>query len=123
MLGRKTQGNLACCFHSSLQVFKGASCRNSVSSKVKNDRLKPGKLLSQAEHIGAKRYRFQYHCIDSHEATFFKHRPFLLTYQAYNEISSVFYRDWDQILKLKEIGRMVSNLLFDLMSQWQLQAL
>ena len=46
LLGRRTKGNFACCFHSFLQVLERAFCSKSPISTGRNDRLKPGKLMN-----------------------------------------------------------------------------
>ena len=45
LLGRRTKGNLALCFHSFLQVFEGGFLQK-ISYFDGKDRLKPGKLLN-----------------------------------------------------------------------------
>ena len=54
LLGRRTKGHLAWCFHSFLQVSERAFCRKSLISTGRNDQLKPGKLLNLISHIGDK---------------------------------------------------------------------
>ena len=63
-LGRRAKGNLACCFHSSLQVVEWDFQRKSSIWLVRNGRLKPGKLLSLIGNIGIKQDSFQYRCFD-----------------------------------------------------------
>ena len=46
LLGRRRKGNVARCFHSSLQVSEGCFCRKSLISTGRNDQLKPDKLLN-----------------------------------------------------------------------------
>ena len=53
-----TKGNLAGCFHSFLQVSKGAFCRRSSIWIGRNGRLKPGKLLNLIKDIGNETRQF-----------------------------------------------------------------
>ena len=46
LLGRRTKGNLAWCFHLFLQVFERGFLQKSPISTGRNGRLKPGKLLN-----------------------------------------------------------------------------
>ena len=64
LLGRRTKGILAWCFLSFLQVFEKGILQKSPISTGRNDRLKPGKLLTD-EKDG-----FQHHCFDIQGAGF-----------------------------------------------------
>ena len=46
LLGRRTKGNFACCFHSFLQVFERGFLQKISYFDWKEDRFKPGKLLN-----------------------------------------------------------------------------
>ena len=58
LLGRRTKGNLAWCFHSFLQVFERGFLQKSHISTGRNDQLKPGKLLNLIGLIWNKTRQF-----------------------------------------------------------------
>ena len=54
VLRKENRMNFVSTFHSISLVLKGAFCRKSSISVVRNDRLKPDKLLNLAEYIGCE---------------------------------------------------------------------
>ena len=81
LLGRTTKGNLVCCFHSCLQVSKGAFGLKSQISSRRKSRLKLGKLLSLIGPIGNKLRQFSISLLlVFKEHHFFKTQGLLLTH-------------------------------------------
>ena len=78
LLGGRTNGNLVCYFHSSLQLLKGGFQQKVPHIDVRNGRLKPGKLMNQIGHIGNKTRQFSIIALMFTEQHFSKHRAFLL---------------------------------------------
>ena len=71
VLGRRTKGNLACCFHSFCRFSKRAFSRTSPTSTGRNGWLKPGKLLYLIGHIENQTRQF-YHSYNIWGAQFFR---------------------------------------------------
>ena len=58
LLGRRTKGNLDCCFTSFCRFLKKPFCSKSPTSKGRMDRLTPGRSWNQIGHIGNKTRKF-----------------------------------------------------------------
>ena len=77
LLGKRPKANLAWCFHSFLQVWKGALRRKYFISTGRNGRLKLGKLLNLIGRTRNKTNKIAFNIITMifREDNFFKRQP------------------------------------------------